>query len=1002
MNRYRFDAATQKALEKLRMPLAVYQFVDKRVVTIMLSDGFCELFEFDNKADAYYMMDHDMYEATHPDDAARVANAAFRFATEGGRYEVIYRTYTNKTNTYKIVHSIGEHVYTDDGVRLAYVWYTDEGSYTAEGDGSGQTLNHALSSALHNESLLNAGYYDYLTGLPSMSYFFELADTYRRLLIVSGGTMAMLYMDLCGMKYYNRKYGFAEGDKMLQAFANLLKKHFSNENCSRFGSDHFCVYTVSDGLEEKLGQIFSEIREATNHKMLSVRVGICLDSDGTHDISAECDRAKYACDTMRNSYVSRFCYFDNSMLEKAENTRYIIAHLDEAIREQRIRVFFQPIVRAANGKVCDEEALARWLDPARGMLSPGEFIPILEEAKLIYKLDLYVVEQILKKMKKQREAGLFLVPQSVNLSRVDFDTCDIVEEIRRRVDAAGIPRDRISIEVTESSVGTDFDFMKLQIERFRDLGFRVWMDDFGSGYSALDMLQSIRFDLIKFDMRFMKEFDKGDKSRIILTELIRMAIALGIDTVCEGVETKEQAEFLREVGCTKLQGFYFCRAIPFDGIVERYRTGTQIGLENPEETDYYAAIGKINLYDLAVVGNEDEEAFERYFNTLPMAVIESAADGFRLLRCNKSYRDFLKKRFGYFVLGKRIPYDAKDGSFGGVFAKGMLECGESGPKMLLDEELPDGTVIHLFMRMIARNPVKGTKAIAVVILAVTDAKDAPVTFTQVARALSSDYINVYYVNLKTDQFLEYSSDSTEAALDVERHGTGFFESCLKDALRPIYPEDQSAFEASFTKENVVDSIRRHGAFMINYRLILDGVPTYVILKAVQPKNDGNHLIVGVYNIDAQMRQQEVFERLQQERITYSRISALSGDILCIYTVDPETDYYTEYIAADLYKAIGIPKSGEDFFEDSLRFGLDVICPEDWDYFRSVWFKENIMREIERNGMFELKYCVKIESVPHRVCLRGALVEEKDGSQLIVGLFRLESGSDNGGDTCITR
>ncbi len=180
------------------------------------------------------------------------------------------------------------------------------------------------------------------------------------------------------------------------------------------------------------------------------------------------------------------------------------------------------------------------------------------------KLDLFVTEQVLEKMKKQGEAGLYVVSESVNLSRADFTSCDIVEEIRRRVDAAGLSRDKINIEVTESVIGSDFEFMKSQIERFRSLGFRVWMDDFGSGYSTLDVLQSIRFDLIKFDMRFMKEFNTSEKSRIMLTELIRMAISLGVDTVCEGVETKEQADFLREIGCTMMQGYYFCRPISLE------------------------------------------------------------------------------------------------------------------------------------------------------------------------------------------------------------------------------------------------------------------------------------------------------------------------------------------------------------------------------------------------------------------------------------------------------
>ena len=607
MEKYQFDSETKAALEKLRVPLAVYQFIDKRVVTILLSDGFCELFGFDNKDDAYYVMDHDMYRATHPEDRARAADAAYRFATEGGRYEVVYRTLTRNKTDYIIVHSLGEHVMTEDGVRLAYIWYTDEGRYTSDSDGKDKALNDAMKNIVREENMIKSGYYDYLTGLPNMSYFFELARERRRSFCESGKTAALLYMDLCGMKYFNRKYSFAEGDNLLRSFADILKLYFGNENCSRFGSDHFCVITDAEGLEDTLTEIFTEFRAADSDKSLPVRVGIYLDRKGVDDISTECDRAKYACDTMRSTYVSSFRYFSDEMHAKNESRQYFIDNLDKAIREGWIEVYYQPIIRSANGTVCDEEALVRWKDPVRGMMMPSQFIPVLEEANLIYMLDLFVTEQVLEKMKKQAEAGLFVVSESVNLSRADFTACDIVEEMRRRVDAAGFSRDKINIEVTESVIGSDFEFMKSQIERFRSLGFRVWMDDFGSGYSTLDVLQSIRFDLIKFDMRFMKEFDTSEKSRIMLTELIRMAISLGVDTVCEGVETKEQADFLREIGCTMMQGYYFCRPIPFEKILERYQKGIQIGFENPEESGYYAAVGKINLYDLAILSNEDQE-----------------------------------------------------------------------------------------------------------------------------------------------------------------------------------------------------------------------------------------------------------------------------------------------------------------------------------------------------------------------------------------------------------
>ena len=418
------------------------------------------------------------------------------------------------------------------------------------------------------DSILKCNSYDLLTGLPGMSYFFEQVQR-RRTAEGSGG--AFLYINLSGLKFYNKDRGFSEGDKLLRALAQLLTSIFGTDNCSRLGQDHFAVFTRQEGLSEALDRLFSEWgRQAGRPAIL---VGVCPDQGEDADISTVCDMAKIACDAIQSTHTSSVRYYDAAMFISAERAQYITSHLDRAIAEKWIQVYYQPIVRGLNGRVCDEEALARWIDPVRGFLSPADFIPALEASNLIYKLDLYMVEQVLEKLKTQRDAGLYLVPQSINLSRSDFDMCDIVEELRRRVDDAGFSREMITVEITESIIGTDFDFMKAQVDRLRGLGFRVWMDDFGSGYSSLDVLQSMQVDLIKFDMRFMQKFTHEEKSKVILTELMKMAIGLGIDTVCEGVERADQVQFLQEIGCSKLQGYYYAKPMPLEKILERYETG---------------------------------------------------------------------------------------------------------------------------------------------------------------------------------------------------------------------------------------------------------------------------------------------------------------------------------------------------------------------------------------------------------------------------------------------
>ena len=572
----------------------------------------------------------------------------------------------------------------------------------------------------HMRNLLHAERYDSLTGLPNMSYFLEAAKNAYREMVAAGEQPAMLYIDLIGMKLFNQKRGYAEGDKLLSAFAKLLGKHFGSERCGRFGQDHFAVSTHAENLDARLDDFIAECATINNGKSLPISIGISISMpDQLIGVSATCDQAKTACENNQDLVHSRYLYYDDDMMAQSQQRQYIIDNIDRAIEEGWIQVYYQPIVRASTGKVCDEEALARWIDPERGMLSPAEFIPVLEDVKLAYKLDLYVLEQTLMKMQRMADANLYVVSGSINLSRSDFEVCDIVEEVRARVDASKFGREKISIEITESAIGSDFDFMKEQVERFHDLGFQVWMDDFGSEYSSLDYLQSLPFDLIKLDMRFMQQFGKeNSKSKIILTELVKMSLALGIDTVVEGVETHEQVDFLRRIGCSRMQGFYFCKPIPLERIFERYETGTAIGFENPDEAEYYSAMGHTNLYDLSSILRSDADNLEGYFDTLPMALIECTSDGFSIPRCNQPYRHFLEKTIGDNRIGTLIPFAEVDPAGDNPFIQALHTCRDGGGQLTMDEALADGTVVNSFIRHIATNPVTGASGVAVAVLAI--------------------------------------------------------------------------------------------------------------------------------------------------------------------------------------------------------------------------------------------------------------------------------------------
>ncbi len=872
------------------------------------------------------------------------------------------------------------------------------GDYDVELDYHGQDEVGELTAAfsemrdqlkLYIDDLNHRIHTDPLTDLPNMRYFFDLAEVETARLKNSGENPVMLFFDLIGMKNYNRQYGFDEGDRLISGVAEILSRQFGIRAVGHFGQDYFGAVSAETGLKEKLDAIIHEIGTVNEGHSLPVRIGVYPQRLEPVGASEACDRAKYAGDQNRSSYESGIYFFDRAMLEQTENVRYIIGHFDQALEEHWIKVWYQPIIRAVSHKVCDEEALSRWEDPERGLLSPAQFIPVLEDARLIYKLDLYVLDQVLEKMRMEKESGLSIVSHSVNLSRSDFDACDIVEEIRRRVDAAGVPRSLISIEITESIIGSDFEFMKGQIERIRSLGFPVWMDDFGSGYSSLDVLQSITFDLIKFDMSFTRSLATSEESRIILTELMKMATALGVDTICEGVETIEQAQFLEEIGCSKLQGYYYCRAIPLEAILERYEKGLQIGYENLEESEYFASIGKVNLYDLAVIASEEENAFQKTFSSLPMCVLEVKGERAELTRTNQSFRDFMK-RFFNFDTEEKSSFTIE--TFFGQeshLVKVLKQCFRGANRLFFDEQLPDGSIAHSFARAIAVNPVTGTSAAAIAILSITDADEAT-TYSSIARLLAADYYNIYCVDLDTDRFIEYSSAAGEEEMAMERHGEHFFESARRDSLTRIYEADREMFLAVFTKENILRELQEHGVFTLTYRLVENGLPVYASMK-ITPMQNGSQIIVGVSIIDSQVKEKQMLEEMQKERDSLARVMALSDGYLALYTVNPEGGRYVEFDPTREYETLGFAKEGSDFFAQARIDAEKVIAPEDLPRFLKEFTKENILRAIHETGSFRIRYGLKIGGEYRPVMMKISPFQEKGEARLAIGIREVLNG-----------
>ncbi len=432
----------------------------------------------------------------------------------------------------------------------------------------------------------------------------------------------IFYTNICNFRLYNVENGMKQGDQVLMAFAAGIRSLSENLVSARYGQDHFVVLLQNSAKEFKeAGKHFMQrFQEEYGHTGLELKIGSCRLSVCGDDIQAACEYAKSACDSIRNS-PSYYCAYDQELAHQISIRSYVIQHLDEAVRKKHIQLYYQPVVRTINGKVCGMEALARWNSPERGFLSPADFVPALEDSRLIKKLDLFVLGEICRGINEVRDLGRVVVPISVNLSRVDFQEKGLFEEVDRIVLEHGISRELINIEITETAFMKEPEKIYLEIQKFREGGYQVWMDDFGSGYSSLNVLKEYTFDEIKLDMKFMSTFDEKTKS--IVTSIIGMAKRIGLQTLAEGVETEEQYSFLKEIGCEKVQGFWLSRPLSAEVLYDH----PYLKAENVEFrgwSPYYNLISSVNI-----------------ITDRPLALIEWNEKEFHYLYVNKEYENVL-------------------------------------------------------------------------------------------------------------------------------------------------------------------------------------------------------------------------------------------------------------------------------------------------------------------------------------------------------------------------
>lgn len=342
-------------------------------------------------------------------------------------------------------------------------------------------------------------------------------------------------------------------------------------------------------------------------------------------------------------YNSTPCAVTNGEMNREDLLRaYVLENIDRAVAEGWIKPYYQAIARTTTTDICGEEALARWIDPTYGLLLPAQFISILDQAAIAYKLNLHMIDCVLGDLCAKRDLGISIVPVSVNFSTSDLAQFDIASELLRRAEARGIDHRLLVVEFTESAASSNSELFRKQVRTLREAGFKVWLDDFGSGPSSLNVLWEYDFDLIKLDVSLVRGLvgDRAERTRIVVKGILQSASRMGLDSLAEGVETDEQALFLQNAGCGMLQGFLLSRPRPLEDVLKA--TGKTL-CEAHKEVAYWDAIGRASLGDLCEVTAE-REASVTLLTERPMGVVELRGGQWRVLRANDAYRVFLRHR----------------------------------------------------------------------------------------------------------------------------------------------------------------------------------------------------------------------------------------------------------------------------------------------------------------------------------------------------------------------
>ena len=749
---------------------------------------------------------------------------------------------------------------------------------------------------------------DSLTGLYNREYFFRYAEQFD--LRNKEIPMDAILVNINHFHNINERYGKEYGNTVLRHLADLIRVLLRKSGgfACRLEADTFLIYCRhGEHYKEMMEQAASDFDDnaAESGNRFHLRMGVYPDVDKSIDIERRFDRAKMAADTGRNKYGQTISYYDNKLHNEKLYEEQLLDDFRSALEQRQFQVYYQPKfdVRKDVPVLSSAEALVRWKHPRLGMIDPGLFIPLLEDNGLVQKLDHYVWQEAAAQIRRWKDTLGVTVPVSVNVSRVDMYDPELISIFKKIIEENRLTTAEYLLEITESAY-TDNSIQIINIvKQLRKLGFRIEMDDFGTGYSSLNMLSMLPIDALKLDMKFIRTAFSERKDTRMIELIIDIAEYLKVPVIAEGVETEEQLTTLKALGCDIVQGYYFSRPVPaeeFETFIiqkKKQSEAASAGVTKPNReaavsqdnrsTQYADAEGnasaeaeqKLKIVELYGIAHALSSDFERVY------YVDLDTEEYTAFKTEDAYADLHLERSGssFFRecrknLKKVIHPEDLEKILAVMEKKEVISLLDKMPVYSIDyRKLANGQTEYCRLKLArpgseSRGVVIGISNIHTQSLyrqtqetKLQKVHRDSLTYARIAQALAGEYFSIYYVNLDTNAFIEFSSADKYKELQTENNGIDFFESCLHNAPLAVHEDDLGTVLYVLNKENMLKELDENGSISVTYRLVNGGKSVYVHMKIIlmeDPETESRHVVVGVSNIDAQIRREQKFAEAQ--------------------------------------------------------------------------------------------------------------------------------------------